>query len=302
MLFSGLNDAQKRWLINMKITHVAAISNSITVLVHIASCYTFVFVLDMGIAGLGLAMFTSSVVTFILCIIHTCLLSDIQESVFLPNIDSIRGLKPFILIGVKMIAMMMTFVFALELRMIFAGQLGDSEVAATAVLVNIAYSIQMIGQGVQITNIALFGNLLGENQPEIAWRMYKVNMYPWISLFALISILMITYRDSVSMLFSGDTEAKYIEEEAMVWSSLFVFLTCSKMCIQSPFAAMKRQNILLTTSIIDFFIIGLPLSALMAFNMGMGVNGLFLGGCIGTLVGTAIQIGHLCRIDVVEEA
>ena len=127
-------------------------------------------------------------------------------------------------------------------------------------------------------------------------------MYPWIAVFTLVSILMITYRDAISTLFSGDSDAKYLEEDAMVYSSIFVFLTCTKMLIQSPFAAMKRQTLILTTSIIDFFIIGLPLSALLAFNLGMSVSGLFLGGCFGTVVGTAIQIGHLSRIDVAKEA
>ena len=163
--FMGLSDAQKRWLINMKITHVAAISNTVTLPVHIGCCYVFTISLGMGIAGLGYACMVSAMFVYCLLLIQTAMITRIRESVFLPNMDTYRGLKPFVAIGIKMICIMMAFVLALEARLIFAGQLGDSEVAATAAMVNISYSIQTIGQGVQISNIALFGNLLGENQP-----------------------------------------------------------------------------------------------------------------------------------------
>jgi Na+-driven multidrug efflux pump len=133
-------------------------------------------------------------------------------------------LKPFIAIGVKVMLIVLAAVLALEVRMIMAGQLGDSEVAATAVLINIQYSIIMISQGIQLTIIAVFGNLLGENEPELAWRMFKVNMMPWTSIFAFISILMIAFRGPITTLFSGESEAKNIEEEAMVISAIFAFL------------------------------------------------------------------------------
>ena len=61
--------------------------------------------------------------------------------------ETFIGLKPFIAIGVKVMLIVLAAVLALELRMIMAGQLGDSEVAATAVLVNIQYALIMIGQG-----------------------------------------------------------------------------------------------------------------------------------------------------------
>jgi Na+-driven multidrug efflux pump len=62
--------------------------------------------------------------------------------------------------------------------------------------------------------------------------------------------------------------------------------------------AMKQQNLILSTSIIDFYLIGIPMSALLAFNLGMSVNGLFLGGCISSVVGSAIVLVKLYRIDI----
>ena len=53
--------------------------------------------------------------------------------------------------------------------------------------------------------------------------------------------------------------------------------------LQAPLLAMKKQGIVLFQVIQDNYMIGIPLSAILAFNASMGVNGLFLGGTFGAL-------------------
>ena len=85
-----------------------------------------------------------------------------------------------------MVAVMMLFVIALEARMVFAGMLGESEIAATAALVNFTYMIQVLAMAVQISAVSMIGNLIGENKPDLAWRLYKVNLLPWILFFVVL--------------------------------------------------------------------------------------------------------------------
>ena len=82
---------------------------------------------------------------------------------------------------------------ALEIRLMFAGQLGESETAATAVLINLSYVFSLISNALQITMVTLVGNLLGENQPVNAWRMVRVNIVPWSVFFFVMSILMVIF-------------------------------------------------------------------------------------------------------------
>ena len=84
MWFLGLADTQKRWLINMGITHVAAVSNTIVVPLHFVICYVFVVVLDWGIKGLGWANLVTGILATLTIVVHTSLLPNIQEAVFFP--------------------------------------------------------------------------------------------------------------------------------------------------------------------------------------------------------------------------
>ena len=55
MWFIGQSEIQKRWLIIMRIIHIPAISNTLTVCIHFTTCYIFVVVLEWGMLGLGYA-------------------------------------------------------------------------------------------------------------------------------------------------------------------------------------------------------------------------------------------------------
>ena len=62
-----------------------------------------------------------------------------------------------------MIIVMMTFVVALEIRIIFSGMLGTVELAATSALINFIYALTMPGIGVQVSFVSVMGALIGEN-------------------------------------------------------------------------------------------------------------------------------------------
>ena len=195
----------------------------------------------------------------------------------------------------------MAFVIAMELRMIFAGQLGDTEVTATAALVNISYAFSALSSGLQMSTSTVIGNLLGENQPELAWKVYKTNMYVWFTVFILMWLFLVTFNESICTLYSADSDAKYLEVEAMKWSATFTLLTCFKASVQSPFISMKKHVLILACQMADYYLVGLPLSAALAFS-GMGVNGLFMGGSVGTLAGFLFMLFYHARLDYKVEA
>ena len=286
----------------MRITHVTAIANTLTLFVHLGACWFFIYVLEMGMLGLGFANLTSSFLVYAITVIHTSLLPKIQEGVFLPNGDTFTGLREYFAIGGKMIIVVMAFVLALEMRMIFAGQLGDSEIAATAALVNFAYMLQLMSMGIQVTLVSIIGNLLGENRPDLAWRMYRANLPPWLTFITVLCAMILVFREQVAQLLSDESTAHDLEVDAMGTVAFFCLFTCFNRVIMSPLMAMKMQATVLVITIIDFYLIGIPLSCLFTFSFGMGINGLFLGGAIGTAIATLLSIRRILQIDMKEEA
>jgi MATE family multidrug resistance protein len=301
MFLVGFADLQKRWLVIMRITHVAVISNTLTIPIHYVFSYIAVYKLELGLFGLGWAYSASFIIVNIMLYVHTKFLPGIQEAVFLPNKDTFTGLKAYMSIAIKMIGILMAFVIAMELRMIFAGQLGDTELTATAALVNISYAFSALSSGLQMTTSSVIGNLLGENQPEFAWKLYKTNMRVWFFIFLSMWVFMNVFAEQICTLYSAESDAKYLEVKAMKWSATFTLLTCLKAAIQSPFISMKKHVVVLATQLTDYYLIGLPLSAALAFS-GWGVDGLFMGGTTGTLCGFLFIAFFHSRIDYKLEA
>ena len=67
----------------------------------------------------------------------------------------------------------------------------------------------------------------------------------------------------------------------MVTVAAFSFLINSNKVVLSPFMAIKMQTTVILMSLVETVLIGLPLSAILTFTCGMGIDGLFLGGAIG---------------------
>ena len=56
----------------------------------------------------------------------------------------------------------------------------------------------------------------------------------------------------------------------------------------SPLYAVKMQGVILCINIMEFYIVGLPMTLLLTFNFSMGITGLFIGPALGTIVGIVI--------------
>ena len=59
---------------------------------------------------------------------------------FWPTLETFYGLGQYISIGSKMAVGAFIFMLSMEIRLVFAGLIGESETAATAVLINITYA------------------------------------------------------------------------------------------------------------------------------------------------------------------
>ena len=90
--------------------------------------------------------------------------------------------------------------------------------------------------------VSLVGNLLGENEPMKAYRMYRVNHVPLGLFFASISLLILIFREPLATLFSGESEARDIEARALIYLALHTFFNLNMSVFYAPFYAMKKQG------------------------------------------------------------
>ena len=90
-LFIGLADLQKKWLLRMRIVHVPMYSNIMFVVIHIPLIYIFTFILEWDIFGICAANWISTFSVFAIMLLQTNAVSEIEDAVFYPDMESFRG-------------------------------------------------------------------------------------------------------------------------------------------------------------------------------------------------------------------
>ena len=180
--------------------------------------------------------------------------------------------------------------------------LGTEELAATAALVNFFYMVSLIGLGIQVTMVAVMGALMAENKSKLAVKFFKVNLLPLLLFFFTFCSLMKIFDDELAYFLSGKSKTAEIEVEAMIYAATFAMVTFINKLVMSPLLTVKSQGYIVFASVIDFYLVGLPLSCILAFNYDMGVSGLFIGGIFGSLVSTMMYLMKLFFTDFEAEA
>lgn len=82
VLISGFNDSQKKFLNCFKKNYVPMTTNAIGTLLYPFWCLLFIIYLDMGIIGCAMADVTAISLTFVLNLLYTARLKDIEEAIF----------------------------------------------------------------------------------------------------------------------------------------------------------------------------------------------------------------------------
>ena len=129
ILFVGLNDAQKKWLILMRIIHVPMIAYGLATILNICLCYLFVFNFELGMMGIAYAMIITYIFTFVLMVVHTSFLKQVEEAVFLPRADTFSGWREYLAIATPAIVAVMVYCWSQEIILIFSGLIGSLELA-----------------------------------------------------------------------------------------------------------------------------------------------------------------------------
>ena len=150
--------------------------------------------------------------------------------------------------------------------------------------------------------VSVLVNIMGQNEPQLALRMFKANLIPWILVFVIIGLWMIVFKSQLAFVLSGNSEAGAIVESAILYATLFAFLGCTNRLIMSLLHAVKSQTVIFSLSVVDYYLIGIPFMLLLTVNLDMGVNGIFLGAAIGSAVATLLATRRLFMIDMESES
>jgi MATE family multidrug resistance protein len=170
---------------------------------------------------------------------------------------------------------------------------GVIAVSAHAVLMNVSSLVFMFFLGISVTGNIRVGNALGANQPKKARMISHLTLCIVFFLACLISFCIYFLRHEIPKILINDPIAIEHASIALVVLVPYVMVDAMNCVIQGIFRGVGRQNIAAKINFFAFYIVGLPLSALLAFNTSFGVEGLWMGFGVGILISMCTSLVFL---------
>ncbi|MEX0966421.1 MAG: MATE family efflux transporter [Bacteroidia bacterium] len=176
------------------------------------------------------------------------------------------------------IGMQMTFeVGAFAGAAVIIGWLGAQELAAHQIALTLAATTYMMAQGLAAAATVRVGNQLGlRNYHELRKAVFSI--YQMVIFFmGFMAVFFILGRNWLPAFFVESAEVISIASGLLIIAGLFQLFDGMQVTGLGALRGMEDVTIPTAITLIAYFVIGLPGGYILAFPLGMGVNGMWMG-------------------------
>jgi Na+-driven multidrug efflux pump len=160
----------------------------------------------MGVEGLGLAYLATNVALFIVALVYTRYMNMLADVALAPDFESLRGFTDILAEALPSVPLFVLFVWTLELFVIFSGIMGTTQLAAAGQSIALIYFMKHIAIGIFDTMTTLTGNMMDEDQPKLAWKVYNLIFEGVCVFFIVLGIAVCFSRFGISKVMSDSVE------------------------------------------------------------------------------------------------
>jgi len=270
---------------------IGIVANGFNVLAN----YLFIYKFGMGLNGAPWATTLTRVAEFILIAAYIRWrkpqLIDTFPSFSLANLR-FSTIKPFVRLAFSGAISFACEAWSFEITTILAGLLGTTALDAHVITLSIATFIYLsfpfaVGIATSIRVGQLIGDGCGGDAKRSCLVSYGVN-------FILSSVLLAALFPCSQLLgdfFSSDDEVSELVAALIPVSCIFMLGDAFSANTGGVMRGLGRQNLVLLMNILAFWVLAIPIGAVLTFTAGIGVRGLWIGFSIG--IYTAAFIGIL---------
>ncbi|KAE8688334.1 MATE efflux family protein [Hibiscus syriacus] len=188
---------------------------------------------------------------------------------------------------------------------LFAGYLKDAEVVsvdALSVCMNILGWTIMISFGMNAAISVRVSNELGARHPRTAKLSLVVAVTSSFMIGAVISIVLIIFRNEYPYLFSNDSQVQRLVTELTPLLALCIIIDTVQPVLSGMAIGAGWQTAVAYVNIACYYLFGVPLGLTLGFVLHMGVKGIWCGMLLGTVVQTCVLFGIIYKTNWNKEA
>jgi multidrug resistance protein, MATE family len=194
------------------------------------------------------------------------------------------GLRQIFVLGLPVGAQLGLEMWAFQAATLLAGWLGEDPLAAHTVVISLASMSFMVPLGISMAAVTRIGNLLGAGQPQAAQRAAWVALGMGAGVMCGSALGFITLRSLLPQGYSSDPSVLAIAAGLMPIAGAFQLFDGTQVVGGGILRGMGRTRPAALFNLLGYYLLGLPVAYYLAFEVGMGVAGIWWGLTLGLMI------------------
>ena len=279
MLFMG----GKQFLEGLGNTSVAMIITIISNLVNILFNYFLIFgkcgFPEMGVLGAGVATLISRVVMpfmlFAVIYWHKEWWAYCRE--FKMKLFAWLEIKGILVVGFPIAAHILMEMSAFALSGIMMGWLGAAALASHQIASQMSNLLFMVVLGISAATTIRVSHQYGAKDYKAMRMAANASIHLCLCANFVMGTLLIFFRENIAMLFSSDPEVIRLGSQVLVMAGIFQLSDGMQAVGAGILRGLKDVKVTMYVAFLAYLVINLPLGYVMAFVVGLGAPGVWIG-------------------------
>lgn len=204
------------------------------------------------------------------------------------------GLRAILRLGLPVGVQLGLEVWAFQAATLFAGWLGDAELAAHTIVLNMASLSFMIPLGISMATVTRVGNLIGAREPRAAQHAAWVALAMGAAVMAFSAITFVVLREFLPTFYAGeDLAVLALAAGVLPIAGAFQLFDGTQVVGGGILRGMGRTRPAAVFNLVGYYALGLPLGWWLAFETGIGLPGIWWGLTLGLAVVAALLVAWI---------
>ena len=202
----------------------------------------------------------------------------------------LRGVASIVKLGLPIGAQYMLEGWAFQLSTLMSGRLGEAELAAHTIALNLASLTFMLPMGLSLGAATRVGNLVGGGQPQRAAQSARIALVMGAGIMVASAILFVVLRGQLPYLYTEDITVIALCAGILPIAGAFQVFDGIQVVGGAILRGVGSTRPAAVFNLVAYYALGLPLGVGLTFGLGWGLQGLWTGLAVGLAIVACILL------------
>ncbi|MFN8346017.1 MAG: MATE family efflux transporter [Spirosomataceae bacterium] len=232
----------------------------------------------MGLNGSAMATFIARLYMATAILLYIFKASHFKKYLQLSRAADLAELvKKILRLGIPVGFQFFFEIAAFSLAVVMIGWLGESQLAAHQIAINLASTTYMMATGIASAGAIRVGRAFGEHNPENVQRAGSAALLLTIAFMGIWCITFLTANDFlVSLYLTNNPQVTHLAATLVIYAGFFQLSDGVQVTALGALRGLTDVNVPTLITLIAYWVISLPMSYLLAFTFRMDVEGVWI--------------------------